>query len=157
MAEQRPYRIPGSSAEARLGRVKLIAVVSMAAAFAAVNEMTTQHAAHVLHHAPWLGEPLFRAPGIGAVYAPWAWIAWWARWHDAPALAPLWTPERDDATWAISVSDSTPLGPVARARSSIRCAKSGSEMKKSKTPRTSQTCSSIRPATRRRPLGPDRP
>jgi type IV secretion system protein VirD4 len=90
MAEQRPYRIPGSSADARLGRVKRIAVVAMAAAFAAVNEVTTQHAASVLHDAPWLSAPLFRAPKIGAVYAPWAWIVWWARWHDAPALAPLW-------------------------------------------------------------------
>src|SRR5579885_1054660 len=90
MAEQRPYRIPGSSAQAQLARVKLVAVLSMAAAFIAVNQVTTQHAASVLQYAPWLGEPLFRAPAFGAVYAPWAWIIWWARWHDGPALAPLW-------------------------------------------------------------------
>jgi type IV secretion system protein VirD4 len=90
MAEQRPYRIPGSSADARLGRVKRIAVVAIAAAFVAVNEVATQHAASVLRDQPWLGAPLFRLPMIGAVYAPWDWVVWWARWHDAPALAPLW-------------------------------------------------------------------
>ena len=24
------------------------------------------------------------------LYAPWAWMVWWARWHWAPELAPLW-------------------------------------------------------------------
>jgi type IV secretion system protein VirD4 len=90
MAEQRPYRISGASAQAQLARVKLVAVLSIGAAFIAVNEVTTQHAASILHNAPWLGRPLFRAPMIGPVYAPWRWIFWWARWHDASALAPLW-------------------------------------------------------------------
>ncbi len=116
MAEQRPYRIPGSSAEARLGRVKLIAVASMAAAFVAVNEVTTQHAASVLHHAPWLGKPLFHAPVVGAVYAPWAWIAWWARWHDAPALAPLWPLCVRESLAPMAVVAAVACGAIALAR-----------------------------------------
>ncbi len=48
MAEQRPYRVPGSAGEARLGRVKRIALLSLASAFIAINWVTTQHAASVL-------------------------------------------------------------------------------------------------------------
>jgi type IV secretion system protein VirD4 len=116
MAEQRPYRIPGASADARLGRVKLIAVLSMAAAFVAANQVTTQHAASVLHKAPWLGEPLFQAPIIGAVYAPWEWIAWWARWHDAPALAPLWALCVREALVPMALIAAIACGAIALAR-----------------------------------------
>jgi type IV secretion system protein VirD4 len=116
MAEQRPYRIPGSSAQAQLARVKLVAVLSMTAAFIAVNQVTTQHAASVLHHAPWLGGPLFRAPTIGAVYAPWAWITWWARWHDAPALAPLWALCVRETLAPMAVVSATACGAIAMAR-----------------------------------------
>lgn len=91
MAEQRPYRVRGSAAaDARLDRVKRLALLSLAAAFIAINWVTTQHAAKVLGYAPWLGQPLFHLPAIGPLYPPWAWIGWWIRWHSAPALAPLW-------------------------------------------------------------------
>ncbi len=63
MAEQRPYRVPGSAGEARLGRVKRIALLSLASAFIAINWVTTQHAASVLSYASWLGRPLFRLKG----------------------------------------------------------------------------------------------
>ena len=46
MAEQRPYRLPGISADARLGAVRRrLAVLSLGAAFVAINWVTTQHAA----------------------------------------------------------------------------------------------------------------
>src|SRR5713226_1472054 len=89
MAEQRPYRVQGSAADARLGRVKRIALLSLASAFIAINWVTTQHAASVLRYASWLGRPLFRLKG-GAIYAPWSWMVWWTRWYWAPQLEPLW-------------------------------------------------------------------
>ncbi len=91
MAEQRPYRVPGSAVEARLGQVKCLAVLSFGCAFIAINWVTTQHAATILQDAPWLGAPLFRLPRLGPVYVPWSWVVWWAHWHDALALQPLWT------------------------------------------------------------------
>ena len=89
MAEQRPYRVPGSAADAQLGRVKGLALLSLASAFIAINWVTTQHAASVLRYALWLGRPLFRLKG-GAIYAPWSWTVWWTRWYWAPQLEPLW-------------------------------------------------------------------
>src|SRR6266852_4306456 len=91
MSEQRPYRVTGSVGAAALGRVKRLSVLSFAAAFIAINQVTTQHAASMLGDAPWLGRPLFHLPEFGPLYAPWSWIDWWIRWHAAPALAPLWT------------------------------------------------------------------
>jgi len=90
MAEQRPYRIPGASTDERLTRAKRIALQALAAAFLAINQVTTQHAARVLHYATWLGRPLISFSG-SSIYAPWMWIVWWARWHWAPQLEPLWT------------------------------------------------------------------
>lgn len=90
MAEQHPYRPGSSAAHARLMRVKCLAMLSLAAAFIAVNWVTTQHAATVLRDAPWLGEPLFDLPRVGRLYAPWSWVQWWIRFHAASALAPLW-------------------------------------------------------------------
>lgn len=89
MAEQRPYRLPGFSVDARLARAKRLALLSLTGAFIAINSVTTQHAASVLRHASWLGKPLFHLRG-GAVYAPWSWIVWWTRWYWAPQLEPLW-------------------------------------------------------------------
>ena len=89
MAEQRPYRVPGFSADARLARAKRLALLSLVGAFIAINWVTTQHAASVLRDASWLGHPLFHLRG-GAVYAPWSWIVWWTRWYWAPQLEPLW-------------------------------------------------------------------
>ena len=89
MAEQRPYRLPGSSADERLRRVKQNVVLYLGAAFVALNQLTTQNAAFVLRYAPWLGHSLFHLHGM-AVYPPWAWIVWFAKWHWASALEPLW-------------------------------------------------------------------
>lgn len=89
MAEQRPYRVPGFSADVRLLHAKQLVLLALAGAFAAINWVTTQHAAKVLGHAPWLGPPLFHLRGI-VIYTPWSWIVWWAHWYWAPQLAPLW-------------------------------------------------------------------
>ena len=69
MAEQRPYRIPGFSADARLARAKRLAVLSLVGAFIAINSVTTQHAASVLRHASWLGQPLFHLRGGASIRA----------------------------------------------------------------------------------------
>jgi len=92
MAEQRPYRLPGFSVDARLARAKRLALLSLVGAFLAINWVTTQHVASVLTDASWLGHPLFRIKS-GAVYAPWSWInpsqealivRWMSQYKDAP-------------------------------------------------------------------------
>ena len=116
MGEHRPYRVPGSATDARLMRVKRIAILSLASAFVAINWVTTQHAAKVLRDAPWLGRPLFHLPVIGTLYAPWAWITWWIRWHAAPALAPLWTLCAREALYPMAVIAAVAAGVIAFTR-----------------------------------------
>ncbi len=116
MAEQRPYRLPGSAANAQLRRVKGLALLSLAGAFIAINQVTTQHAARVLRDAPWLGQPLLRVPLIGLVYAPWAWVVWWTRWHDAPALGSLWTLSTHEALYPMALVTAIACGVIALAR-----------------------------------------
>ncbi len=103
MAEQRPYRVPRSTGDARLGRVKRIALLSLASSFIAINWVTTQHAASVLRHAPWLGHPLFNLPDIGPLYAPWSWIIWWTRWYWAPQLEQLWRQCAREALYPMAI------------------------------------------------------
>src|SRR5713226_3850486 len=116
MGENRPYRVRGSATDARLMRVKGIAILSLALAFIAINWVTTQHAATVLRDAPWLGPPLFQLPVIGTLYAPWAWITWWIRWHAAPALAPLWTLCAREALYPMAVITAVAAGVIAFTR-----------------------------------------
>jgi type IV secretion system protein VirD4 len=116
MAEQRPYRVPGSAAEARLGQVKCLAVLSFGCALIAINWVTTQHAATVLHDAPWLGAPLFRLPRLGPVYVPWSWVVWWAHWHDALALQPLWTLCTHESLYPTAVVAALATGAIALTR-----------------------------------------
>jgi type IV secretion system protein VirD4 len=89
MAEQRPYRLPGSSADDRLRRAKRNVLLLLVEVFVAINQTTTQHAAFALRYAPWLGHPLIRLRGV-VVYPPWAWMVWFAKWHRAPELESLW-------------------------------------------------------------------
>jgi len=116
MAEQRPYRVPGATSDARLGRVKRLALISLAGAFVTINWVTTQHAATVLGHASWLGQPLFHVPKFGVVYAPWAWIVWWSRWYAAPQLTPLWTSCAHEALYPMAVVTGIAAGAIAMAR-----------------------------------------
>jgi type IV secretion system protein VirD4 len=102
MAEQRPYRLPGFSVDARLARAKRLALLSLVGAFLAINWVTTQHAAIVLNDASWLGRPLFRLKGC-AIYAPWSWIVWWTRWYWAAQLEPLWRQSAREALYPMSV------------------------------------------------------
>src|SRR5260370_28424484 len=115
MAEQRPYRVPGSAGEARLRRVKRIALLSLASAFIAINWVTTQHAASVLSYASWLGHPLFRLKG-GAIYAPWSWMVWWTRWYWAPQLEPLWTHCAREALYPMAIVTAVCCAAIAVAR-----------------------------------------
>ena len=116
MSEQRPYRVTGSAADVRLGRVKRLSVLSFAAAFAAINQVTTQHAASVLGDAPWLGRPLFHLPEFGPLYAPWSWIEWWIRWHAARALAPLWSLCAREALYPTAMIAGVACAAIAIAR-----------------------------------------
>ena len=115
MAEQRPYRIPGFSADARLVRAKRRAVLSLVGAFIAINWVTTQHAASVLRHASWLGQPLFHLRS-GAVYAPWSWIVWWTRWYWAPQLEPLWKECAREALYPMAVVTAVCCAAIAMVR-----------------------------------------
>ena len=116
MAEQRPYRMPGSAAQAQLARVKLLAMVSVTGTLLAVNSVATQHAALVLRNASWLGHPIFHLPRVGSIYAPWDWIVWWARWHAAPELAPLWNTCAREVLYPMAVIAATAAGAIALVR-----------------------------------------
>jgi len=116
MPEQRPYRVAGSASNASLGRVKSLALISLAGAFIAINWVTTQHAASVLHDASWLGQPVFHLPRLGPIYPPWLWIAWWVHWHGAPALAPLWKLCAREALYPMAVVAAIATGAIAMAR-----------------------------------------
>jgi type IV secretion system protein VirD4 len=116
MAEQRPYRFPGSVFDAQLACVKRRVVISLVAAFLTINQVTTQHAARVLGYATWLGHPLFHLPVVGPIYTPWAWIVWWTRWYWAPALQPLWTECAWQALLPLAVVAGIACGAIAVVR-----------------------------------------
>jgi type IV secretion system protein VirD4 len=115
MAEQRPYRVPGFSTDARLARAKRLALLSLVGAFVAINWVTTQHVAGVLNDASWLGHPLFRVKG-GAIYVPWSWIVWWTRWYWAPQLEPLWRQSAREALYPMSVVTAVCCSVIAMVR-----------------------------------------
>jgi len=115
MAEQRPYRLPGFSVDARLACAKRLALLSLVGAFLAINWVTTQHAARVLSDASWLGHPLFRMKS-GAIYAPWSWIVWWTRWYWAPQLEPLWRQSAREALYPMAVVTAVCCAAIAMVR-----------------------------------------
>ena len=115
MAEQRPYRVAGFSADARLARAKRLGVLSLAGAFIAINWVTTQHAASVLRDASWLGRPLFHLRHE-AVYAPWSWVVWWARWYWAPQLEPLWEQCAREALYPMAIVTAVSCAAIAMVR-----------------------------------------
>ena len=125
-----PIAFPGSAFDARLARVKRLAILSLVAAFLAINQVTTQHAARVLGYAGWLGQPIFHLPVVGPVYAPWAWITWWRRWYWAPAAASTldalcvasaladwrWSPESPAARLRLSATGGSPTSRICMVR-----------------------------------------
>jgi type IV secretion system protein VirD4 len=117
MAEQRPYRVTGLAAAAQLGRVKQRALIAFGCALVAINWVTTQHAAGVLHDAAWLGTPLFRLSQLGPIYTPWSWIIWWTRWHDVIALQPLWMNCSHEALYPTAVVAAIAIGAIGLTRS----------------------------------------
>jgi hypothetical protein len=115
MAEQRPYRLPGLSVDARLARAKRLALLSLVGAFLAINWVTTQHAASVLRDASWLEHPLIHLKS-GAIYAPWSWMVWWTRWYWAPQLEPLWRQSAREALYPMSVVTAVCCAAIAMVR-----------------------------------------
>ncbi len=85
MAEHRPYRVTNRRAQAQLSQVKVISVASFFTVALAVNWAVTEQAAALFGYSPLLGHSV-----IGNLYAPWGWIAWWARWHAVPEFATVW-------------------------------------------------------------------
>jgi type IV secretion system protein VirD4 len=115
MAEQRPYRMAGASGDARLGRIKRLALLSLAGAFIAVNQVTTQHAGKVLRYAAWLGRPLVQLHRA-KIYQPFAWIVWWAHWYWAPELKPLWVRCAQETLYPIALVGAVACAIIALAR-----------------------------------------
>ena len=115
MAEYRPYRNVNSVARARLMRVKFIAVSSFLLVAILINWMVTQHVARLFGYAPGLGPSL-----LGNIYAPWAWLAWWTRWHWAAQLQPLWDSCLRQAAYPLFGAGALAAGSVIIARYLVR-------------------------------------
>jgi type IV secretion system protein VirD4 len=81
VADYRPYRTANTSAQAKLARVKRISLSIFFTAALVISWQTTQETARRFQYQPALGIPL-----IGHIYAPWAWISWWVRWHVYPGM-----------------------------------------------------------------------
>ena len=111
MAEYRPYRVANRSAKARLAQMKLISVASFATAALFINWWVTQHAARLFGYAPALGPSL-----IGGLYAPWEWIVWWTRWHEAERLQPMWELCAREAALPLLVAAGLAAGAINFAR-----------------------------------------
>lgn len=116
MAEQRPYRVAGSANEGRFLRVKAGVLLTLVTAFVAINWITTQHAARLFGHSPWLGHPLIHLPSNWAIYPPWDWIVWWWRWHSAAELAPLWAMCTREAVYPIAALTVLAMAVIGAAR-----------------------------------------
>jgi type IV secretion system protein VirD4 len=111
MAEYRPYRVANRAATARLVEVKLISVASFAVAALLINWWVTERAARLFGYAPALGPAL-----PGGLYAPWAWIEWWMRWHGVERLQPVWELCARDAALPLLVAAALAAGAINFAR-----------------------------------------
>jgi type IV secretion system protein VirD4 len=98
VAEQRPYRVSGITADVRLRQTKIIVLLALGIAFTAINWITTQHTARLFGFSSALGKPWANAPIFGALYPPWNWMLWWSRWNSEASLAPLWN---DCLRWSV--------------------------------------------------------
>src|SRR5258708_8434630 len=110
MAEYRPYRVANRSAKARLAQMKLISVASFATAALFINWWVTQHAARLFGYAPALGPSL-----IGGLYAPWDWLAWRTRGHEAQRLQHMWELGPRDAALPLLVAAGLAAAPISVA------------------------------------------
>ena len=115
MAEQRPYRVPGFSTDARLARAKRLALLSLAGAFHRDQLGDDAACGERACDASWLGHPLFHLRGA-AVYAPWSWIVWWTRWYWAPQLKPLWDECAREALYPMAVVTAVCCSAIAMVR-----------------------------------------
>ncbi len=116
MAEQRPYRLSGTTADTRLSQIKIVVLLLLGAVFVMVNWMTTQHAARLFGYSPLLGQPWCDFPLIGTLYRPWNWMVWWSHWHSDPTLAPLWDLCAREAVYPMVALTAIAMGAIAVAR-----------------------------------------
>lgn len=116
MAEQHPYRFERTTPDMRLVWIKTMVLLSLGAAFVAINWTTTQHTARLFGYAPELGQPWWTFPAFGALYRPWDWVIWWWRWHCAPSLVPLWELCTREAVYPMIGSAVIAMGTIAVAR-----------------------------------------
>jgi type IV secretion system protein VirD4 len=96
-------------------RVKFIAVSGFMLAALLINWIVTQHVARVFGYAPGLGPSW-----LGNIYAPWAWLGWWTRWHWAERLQPLWEACLRQAAYPLFVAGAVAAGSVIIARYLVR-------------------------------------
>lgn len=111
MAEYRPYRVANRAAQARLAQIKLVSVASFVFMALLINWWVTQHAARRFGYAPELGPAL-----PGGLYAPWAWVVWWTRWHEVERLQPLWELCSREAAYPLFALAAVAAGTVIAAR-----------------------------------------
>ncbi len=116
MAEQRPYRLSGTTADTRLSQIKIVVLLLLGSVFVMVNWMTTQHAARLFGYSPLLGQPWCDFPLIGTLYRPWNWMVWWSHWHSDPTLAPLWDLCAREAVYPMVALTAIAMGAIAVAR-----------------------------------------
>jgi type IV secretion system protein VirD4 len=116
MAEQRPYRLSGTTSDATLRRTKIVSMLALAVALLVLNWVTTQHAARLFGYSPALGAPWCYFPLAGLLYRPWDWMVWWWRWHSEPTLAPLWELCAREAVYPMIALSVTAMVAIALAR-----------------------------------------
>src|ERR1700677_3849123 len=110
MAEHRPYRVVNAGARARLTQIKLAAVSGFLLMALLINWRVTQLVAQVFGHARPLG------PSFLGLYAPWAWVVWWTRWHRVARFQPIWDFSLREAAYPLFVVTAATAGVIGIAR-----------------------------------------
>ena len=87
MAEQRPYRLPGTASDASLGQARL-SPCSRSDGVRGGQLGDDSARRELFGYSPGSGARIF--PEGEALYRPWDWMVWWWRWHWSPPSQPLW-------------------------------------------------------------------
>ncbi len=115
MAEYRPYRVVDGRAQTQLLEIKVVGVTMFVGITLILNWMVTQQVAGMFGYARALGVPL-----IGGLYAPWEWMVWWARWHAAARLAPVWAQCTHELGWPVATLAALLVATIGGARYQLR-------------------------------------
>ena len=115
MAEYRPYRVMDGRAQTQLLEIKVVGVTMFMGITLILNWMVTQQVAGMFGYARGLGVPL-----IGGLYAPWEWMVWWARWHAAARLAPVWAQCTHELGWPVATLAALLVATIGGARYQLR-------------------------------------